>query len=105
MRMVQIALKLSKYFSFQTMAYDFIYDKNREPKIVEMSYLYGGAGYPDFMNGFWDENLDWHEGRYWPQYFELMDSLNFPDLELPDIDTSSKYKYVNIISKSYRSYC
>ena len=59
--------------------------------------VYGGAGYPDFMNGYWDENLNWHEGRYWPQYFELMDLLNMPELKLPDLETSTKYKNANLI--------
>lgn len=96
MRMVRIALDVSKYFGFQAMAYDFVYDERREPKIVEMSYLYGGAGYPDFMNGYWDENLQWHEGRYWPQYFELMDLLEIPDLKLPVLDTNTSYKKAKI---------
>jgi glutathione synthase/RimK-type ligase-like ATP-grasp enzyme len=98
-RMVKIALDVSKYFGFQGIAYDFVYDENRTPKIVEMSYLYGGSGYPDFMNGYWDENLNWHEGRYWPQYFELMDLLNIPDLKLPELNTSTAYKKANIIGR------
>jgi hypothetical protein len=96
-RMVKIALDISKYFGFQAMAYDFLYDENRGPKIVEMSYLYGGAGYPDFMNGYWDENLVWHKGRFWPQYFELIDLLEISDLAQPeDIAPESSYKYVAI---------
>ena len=97
LRMVRIALDVSKYFGFQAMAYDFVYDENREPKIVEMSYLYGGAGYPDFMNGYWDVNLQWHEGRFWPQYFELMDLLDLPELKLPLLDTETSYKKAKIL--------
>ena len=97
-RMVRIALNISKHFGFQGMAYDFLYDENKEPKIVEISYLYGGAGYPDFMNGYWDENLVWYEGRFWPQYFELMDLLNIPDLKLPELETTTSYKKANILS-------
>ena len=97
MRMVEIALTISRTLKFQAMAYDFIYDERREPKIMEMSYLYGGAGYPDFMNGYWDENLAWREGRYWPQYFELCDLLGMHDLKMPAIDTSTSYKKAKII--------
>jgi hypothetical protein len=80
---------------FQAMAYDFIYDQKKQPVIVEMSYMYGGAGYPDFMNGYWDAQLNWIEGRYWPQHFELMDLLNRPDLKCPpDLDNSTNYRKV-----------
>jgi hypothetical protein len=84
-RMLRIALDFSKKMNFQTMAYDFIYDENGEPKIVEISYLYGQPGFPDFMNGYWDFDLNWIEGRFWPQYFELVDALQNPDLKCPDI--------------------
>lgn len=97
LRMIKIALDVSKHFGFQAMAYDFVYDENMEPKIVEMSYLYGGAGYPDFMNGYWDEHLKWHEGRFWPQYFELIDLLGEPNLKLPELDTETSYKKANIL--------
>jgi len=84
-RMLRIALDFSKKMGFQTMAYDFIYDERRNPRIVEISYLYGQPGYPDFMNGYWDFDLNWIEGRFWPQYFELVDILGIPDLKCPDI--------------------
>jgi len=97
LRMVQIALEVSRYFGFQAMAYDFVYDYKGEPRIVEMSYLYGGAGYPDFMNGYWDEHLNWHEGRYWPQYFELSDLLELPGLRMPEgLKTTTKYTKATI---------
>lgn len=98
MRMVRIALDISKKLGFQSMAYDFIYNENNEPKIIEMSYLYGGAGFPDFMNGYWDEDLVWHKGRYWPQYFELMDLLELPDLKMPEIETTTSYQNAKILS-------
>ena len=96
-RMVEIALKISKHFGFQSMAYDFIYDDKHNPKIIEMSYLYGGAGNPDFSNGYWDENLVRHEGRFWPQYFELVDLLQMNDLKLPpNISSNTSYSKVKI---------
>jgi len=90
-RMLRIALDVSKHFKFQGMAFDFVYDENREPRIIEMSYLYGGAGYPDFMNGYWDSDLNWVEGRYWPQYFELVQILDRPDLKMPEIEAKTVY--------------
>lgn len=97
MRMVKIALEISRKLQFQAMAYDFIYDQDQKPRIVEISYLYGGAGYPDFMNGYWDENLEWHSGRYWPQHFELIDLLEMSDLKMPLLDSDTTYKEATII--------
>lgn len=91
LRMLRIALDISKRMDFQTMAYDFIYDKNQEPKIVEISYLYGQPGFPDFMNGYWDENLNRVEGRFWPQHLELTDMLNMPDLKCPEIQIPAEW--------------
>lgn len=96
-RMLKIALDISTQMGFQTMAYDFVYDEKKEPKIIEMSYHYGGAGFPDFMNGYWDEELNWQAGRYWPQHFELIDLLGKPDLKLPtDLTAVSSYSKVKI---------
>jgi len=96
-RLLKIAIDISTKLGFQAMAYDFIYDENKEPKIVEMSYLYGGAGFPDFMNGYWDKELDWHPGRFWPQYFELIDLLGISDLKLPKLDTDTSYKKAKMV--------
>lgn len=84
MRCVKIALKVSKTLKFQSMAYDFLYDENQNLKFCEISYIYlDDAIYK--CTGYWDENLDWHEGNYWPQYFHLMDLLNLPDLKQPEL--------------------
>ncbi len=94
MVMVKIAFEVSKKFGFQSMAYDFIYDKNKKPAIVEISYGFGD--YPEFSNGYWDDKLVWHKGRFVPQYFDLVDLLNKPDLIMPeDVSAQSKYSFVS----------
>ncbi|MCD4698878.1 MAG: hypothetical protein K8S16_21815 [Bacteroidales bacterium] len=81
---IEIALKISEKMGFQSMAYDFLYDENRNSKFCEISYTY-----VDWMvqscPGYWDENLNWHEGHYWPQYFQLMDALEIPELKQPEM--------------------
>jgi len=92
---IRIAFAVSKAFGFQSMAYDFLYDEQRQPLIVEMSYCFGD--YPEFSTGYWDESLVWHEGRFLPQYFELADLLDRDDLILPDwVKPSSSYKDVAV---------
>jgi len=89
MRAVRIAFDISKKMKFQSMAYDFLYDPENNPLIVEISYTYGD--YPEFSNGYWDEELNWVDGKFVPEYFELMDALNYPDLKQPDIKLNSPY--------------
>jgi glutathione synthase/RimK-type ligase-like ATP-grasp enzyme len=94
MRFVKIAFEISGYFGFQSMAYDFVYDENKNPSIIEISYCFGD--YPEFSTGYWDSELNWHPGRFLPQYFELIDLLNIPDLKFPEIYPSSSYKDVKV---------
>ena len=62
------------------MAYDFLYDEQRNPFISEISYCF-----VDWIvqscPGFWDENLTWHNGHNWPQYYQLSDFLLIGNLK------------------------
>jgi glutathione synthase/RimK-type ligase-like ATP-grasp enzyme len=94
MDMVKMAFEISQKMDFQSMAYDFIYDENNKPVIVEISYCYGD--YPEFSTGYWDPELNWHDGSYLPQYLELVDLLEMPDLLQPELETESEYKKAKI---------
>ena len=85
MECVKIAFRISDTFKFQCMAYDFLYDENKCPQICEMGYTSYAL---DIYNcpGYWDLGLNWHEGHFWPQYFQLIDLLDFPDLKQPEIN-------------------
>jgi glutathione synthase/RimK-type ligase-like ATP-grasp enzyme len=76
------ALEISARMGFQSMAYDFIYDEFRQPGICEISYTYNDLAVLK-CPGYWDKQLNWHEGHYYPQYFQLIDLLNLPDLKNP----------------------
>lgn len=77
---LEIAFSISKKLNFETMAYDFIYDENKDPFICEISYCF-----TDWIvkncPGYWDESLNWHAGHNWPQYYQLVDFLQKNDLE------------------------
>ena len=34
--------------------------------------------------GYWDRDLNWTPGHFWPQLFHLSDSLGIDDLKQPD---------------------
>lgn len=82
---LKIALNVSEKMGFQSMAYDFLIDEDGSPKFCEISYTYGDGMFYAFP-GHWDRNLKWHEGHYWPQYLQLVDLLNLPDLKQPNLD-------------------
>jgi glutathione synthase/RimK-type ligase-like ATP-grasp enzyme len=84
LRFVREALRVSLAMSFQSMAYDFLYDNSGNPVFCEISYTYLDEAVFR-CPGYWDDKLHWHEGHYWPQYFHLMDALNVADLKQPNI--------------------
>ncbi len=55
-------------------AYDFVFDENNDPLIVEVSYGFAVDAY-DACPGYWDENLDWHEGKFIPQEWMIEDLI------------------------------
>lgn len=82
LNMLKIAFEISKNMKFQSMAYDFLYDNNK-PVICEISYTFPYGAFLLDCPGYWDSNLNWHEGHFWPQYFQLMDALEMPELKQP----------------------
>ena len=60
-RCVKIAFDFTKKLKLQVGAFDFVYDANSNPLIVEVSFGFVSKGY-DPCPGYWDENLVWHEG-------------------------------------------
>lgn len=78
-RCVKMAFELSQRLNFQCMAYDFIFDENNSPKVVEISYTFVDKAVYD-CPGYFGENLEWHDGHYWPQFCVLQNLL--PDIKL-----------------------
>jgi glutathione synthase/RimK-type ligase-like ATP-grasp enzyme len=64
-RCIEIAIKVNEKINSQCIAFDFIFDNKALPLIVEMSYGFSPDPY-DQCPGFWDENLNWHEGQFNP---------------------------------------
>jgi glutathione synthase/RimK-type ligase-like ATP-grasp enzyme len=64
-RCVKTAFETSAKLQSQCMAYDFVFDQENAPLIVEMSYGFSPAGYVD-CPGYWGEDLTWHEGEFNP---------------------------------------
>jgi len=63
---VKLAFQLSVKLQTQCVAFDFVYNEEGNPLVIEMSY-----GFPtlatDLCIGYWDESLQFHEGPFTPQ--------------------------------------
>lgn len=59
---VKVALDTNEKLKMQSVAFDFVFDKDNNPLIVEISYGYSTAAY-DKCEGYWDSKLVWHPGE------------------------------------------
>jgi glutathione synthase/RimK-type ligase-like ATP-grasp enzyme len=74
MRCVEIAFQVADRLGTQSLAFDFLFDSDRKPRIAEISYCYVAYMVND-CRGQWDHQLRWHEGHIWPQDAILEDLL------------------------------
>ncbi|WP_180050438.1 RimK family alpha-L-glutamate ligase [Acinetobacter sp. YH12105] len=63
---VKLAFEINEKAGFECIAYDFIYNDQGVPLIVEISYGFSMKAY-DTCPGYWDNNLNWYEGEFNPQ--------------------------------------
>ncbi|MEM0542005.1 hypothetical protein WFZ85_05225 [Flavobacterium sp. j3] len=64
-RCVRLSFDYTKKLNAQCVAYDYIFDENNTPLLVEISYGFANKVYNP-CTGFWDEELNWHEGSFNP---------------------------------------
>jgi len=65
-RCIEISFKTSKKLNAQCLAYDFVFNSQNNPLIVEISYGFSIEAY-DACPGYWDNKLNWHKGLFNPQ--------------------------------------
>ncbi|MCG3860921.1 hypothetical protein I3247_04810 [Psychrobacter sp. Ps5] len=75
LRCVEIALGISDELKSQCIAYDFIFNENNMPLIIEMSYGFSIEAYDNCL-GYWKDNLEWVEGKFNPQEWVLKELTN-----------------------------
>ncbi|MDN3676679.1 hypothetical protein QWY90_05065 [Flavobacterium paronense] len=64
-RCVVLSFEYTKKIKAQCVAYDYVFDKENNPKLVEISYGFANKVY-DPCTGYWDEQMNWHEGPFNP---------------------------------------
>ena len=62
---VKEAFEIHKKLNAQCIAYDFVYDENNKPLLIEISFGFANSGYCDCV-GYWDEKMNWYEGKFNP---------------------------------------
>lgn len=71
---VVTAFKVSNQIKSQSTAFDFVKDGSGTPRILEISYAYQAKAVHD-CPGYWDRELNWRSGNFWPQDAILDDFL------------------------------
>lgn len=65
---IRLAFEIKTKLNAQCVAFDFVFDENNTPLIVEINYGFAKEVYYP-CPGYWDENLNWFEGRFNPAYW------------------------------------
>jgi glutathione synthase/RimK-type ligase-like ATP-grasp enzyme len=71
---VKLAFETSEKLGTQCLSYDFIYDENMQPLIVEISFGFNKMGYYS-CEGYWDKELNWHAGSIRPEEWMIANLL------------------------------
>lgn len=71
---VRIAFDIAKKLKSQSIAFDFIYDKDNSPLIVEISYGYSVKAYYN-CEGYWTDDMQWHQGIHFDIEGWIIESL------------------------------
>jgi hypothetical protein len=69
LKFVSLAFELHKKIGAQCLSSDFVYNKNKEPVVIETGYEFGLPSPYYNEEGFWDENLNFSAEKFNPQYY------------------------------------
>lgn len=76
---IRESFKIANKLNLQSVALDFVINKNAEPLVIEISYGFGTQGICN-VAGYWDQDLNWYEGKFNPEEWmieNLLKAINF----------------------------
>jgi len=78
LKCIKIAFNITDKLRSKCMAFDFIYDANGEPKIIEISTFFNPKRWisENKYKGYWNENLIWHNEEIKPYEWMVEDLIN-----------------------------
>ena len=65
-RAISLSFQAAKKLESQSIAFDIIFNHERKPVIIEMSYIYVAEAIFS-TGGYWDTNLGFHNEPLWPE--------------------------------------
>ena len=71
---VKTAFIATKKIGAQCLAFDFVYDEDKNPKIIEICYAFSMKAYDD-CEGYWDDKLNFYKEKFNPQFFMIENLL------------------------------
>ncbi len=71
---IRIAFDVAKKLKIQSVAYDFVYDENKQPKIVEICFGFGTKGIKR-APGYYTDDMAWHNCDNIPIYKWIIEEL------------------------------
>lgn len=74
-RCIKIAFAVNEKLNTQSIAYDFVFDSENNPLIIEICYCYSIEAY-DLCPGYWDSNIVWHQGSFNPQEWMIEQAID-----------------------------
>lgn len=72
---VKIAFDVSDKLNTQSLAFDFVYNENKEAQIIEVCFGFSMEAYDD-CPGYWDKNLNFIEENFNPQHYMIENFIN-----------------------------
>lgn len=76
---IKLSFDLNDRLKAQSIAYDFVFNSGK-PLLVEISYCFARKVYCS-CPGYWNNNLEWIEGAFAPEYFMIEDFIESIDLK------------------------
>ncbi len=73
--LVRLAFQIKSQLKLQSVAFDFVIDKNGNHFLIELSYAYG-TNPEEFEIGYWDQDLAFHKGKFNPYSWMVKGFLN-----------------------------
>jgi len=72
---IKTAFEVTRKIRSQCAAYDFVFDADNNPLLIEVSYGFSPHGYVA-CEGYWDENMRWYEGTFDPYGWMIENLVN-----------------------------
>lgn len=80
--LIRLSFDINEKLKTQCGVYDFVYDSDKKPLLIEVSYGFTSPAY-DHCPGYWDSELNWKEEKFNPQAWMV-------DTVLKNINDSKK---------------